>query len=238
MNTVNAPILWKENAAKAIFSITPFSLLDYPHKSACILWFTGCNMRCLYCYNPEIVLGKGKISFDEALTFLATRKKLLDAVVLSGGECTMHKNLIRFAREIKAMGFDVKIDTNGSNPSVLEELIVNNLVDYVALDFKATEMKFREVTQANLFLAFETSLHLLLQNKIHFEVRTTFHSDLIDELELHAMVCYLENKKYSGNYYVQHFVNNVETIGDLPRSSREIENGFFSTEMIKVNFRG
>lgn len=183
-------------------------------------------------------MGKGKISFDEVLSFLATRKELLDAVVLSGGECTMHKNLIPFAEQIKAMGFDVKIDTNGSNPSVLEQMIDNELVDYVALDFKASEIKFRNVTQADLFSAFEKSLYVLLQNKIPFEVRTTFHSDLIDEPELHAMVSYLENKQYSGNYYVQHFVNNVETIGDLPRSSREIEKGSFSTETIKVNFRG
>lgn len=238
MNTNNVPILQKENAAKAIFSITPFTLLDYPHKSACILWFTGCNMRCLYCYNPEIVLGKGKISFDEVLSFLTTRKNLLDAVVLSGGECTMHKNLIPFVEQIKALGFDVKVDTNGSNPEVLQQLIEKQLIDFVALDFKASESKYTRVTQSNLFSAFEKSLHLLLQNPIPFEVRTTFHSDLIDEPELRSMIRYLENKQYSGDYYIQHFVNNVETIGDLPRSSREIEKNFFTTRTIQVNFRG
>ena len=195
-------------------------------------------MRCLYCYNPEIVLGKGKISFDEVLSFLTKRKNLLDAVVLSGGECTMHKNLIPFVEQIKALGFDVKVDTNGSSPKVLQQLIENELIDFVALDFKASESKYTRVTQSNLFSAFEKSLHLLLQNKIPFEVRTTFHSDLIDEPELRSMIRYLENKQYSGDYYIQHFVNNVETIGDLPRSSREMEKNFFTTRTIQVNFRG
>ncbi|WP_442787179.1 anaerobic ribonucleoside-triphosphate reductase activating protein [Flavobacterium suncheonense] len=238
MNTNNVPILQKENATKAIFSITPFTLLDYPHKAACILWFTGCNMRCLYCYNPEIVLGKGKISFDEALTFLTTRINLLDAVVLSGGECTMHKNLIPFVEQIKALGFDVKVDTNGSHPEVLQQLMHKELIDYVALDFKASESKYKQVTQSDLFSAFEKSLHLLLQNKVPFEVRTTFHSDLIDEPELRSMIRYLESKQYSGNYYIQHFVNEVKTLGDLPRSSREIEKNAFTTRTIQVNFRG
>lgn len=238
MNTNNVPILQKENATKAIFSITPFTLLDYPHKAACILWFTGCNMRCLYCYNPEIVLGKGKISFDEALTFLTTRINLLDAVVLSGGECTMHKNLIPFVEQIKALGFDVKVDTNGSHPEVLQQLMHKELIDYVALDFKASESKYKQVTQSDLFSAFEKSLHLLLQNKVPFEVRTTFHSDLIDEPELRSMIRYLESKQYSGNYYIQHFVNEVKTLGDLTRSSREIEKNAFTTRTIQVNFRG
>lgn len=69
---------------KSISSITPFTLLDYPHKSACILWYAGCNMRCLYCYNPEIVLGKGSIAFTNVVTFLKTRIGLLNAVVFSG----------------------------------------------------------------------------------------------------------------------------------------------------------
>ena len=91
----------KVDVAKPIYSITPFTLLDYPHKAACIIWFAGCNMRCLYCYNPDIVLGKGKLSFQEALNFLKTRINLLDGVVLSGGECTSHKNIKVLLQEIK-----------------------------------------------------------------------------------------------------------------------------------------
>ena len=116
--------------AKPIYNITPFTLLDYPNHSACIFWYAGCNMRCLYCYNPEIVLGKGAITFFETISFLKTRQGLLDAVVFSGGECLMHKKIVQQIQEIKAMGFLVKIDTNGSKPAVLKQLIDENLIDY------------------------------------------------------------------------------------------------------------
>jgi pyruvate formate lyase activating enzyme len=129
----------KQNVSTPIYSITPFTLLDYPQRSACILWFAGCNMRCLYCYNPEIVFGKGSISFEKALQFIKNRVQLLDAVVFSGGECLLHKKAISFITKVKKMGFLIKIDTNGSQPKVLEELIQKELIDYVALDFNATK---------------------------------------------------------------------------------------------------
>ena len=158
----------KENVAKPIYSLTPFTLLDYPHKSACILWFAGCNMRCLYCYNPEIVLGKGRISFDEILVFLQKRTNLLDAVVFSGGECLLHKNIIVLIQEIKKLGFLIKIDTNGSKPNILNELIENKWIDYVALDFKSMPNHFEKITQSNLFKSFENSLKSLIKNKFPF----------------------------------------------------------------------
>lgn len=228
----------KENASTPIYSITPFTLLDYAHQSACILWFAGCNMRCLYCYNPEIVLGKGSISFEKALAFLRSRKNLLDGVVFSGGECLLHKNIIELIAEIKKMGFMVKIDTNGSQPKVLEKLINKQLIDYVALDFKALPSEFERITQSSLFEPFEKSLQLLLQSQLPFEVRTTIHSDLIPEKDLRKMIAYLENKNYAGNYYLQHFVNGVQTLEKLGYSSKESERAALSTKTIKVHFRG
>jgi pyruvate formate lyase activating enzyme len=238
VNTNNELILQKESVAKPIYSLTPFTLLDYSHKSACILWFAGCNMRCLYCYNPEIVFGKGTISFEEALQFLKSRKQLLDAVVFSGGECLLHKKSIPFIAEIKKMGFLVKIDTNGSQPEVLEELIKKELINYVALDFKAMPSNFEKITQSKLFVPFEKSLLLLLQSKIPFEVRTTVHSELLKKKDIQEMLCYLENAGYTGNYYIQHFVNGAPTIEKLGHSFRELENENLSTEKIKVHFRG
>ena len=85
--------------------------MDYPDKSACIFWYAGCNMRCLYCYNPEIVLGKGTTTFSEAISFLKSRQGLLDAVVFSGGECLIHKNILDQIKTIKELGFLIKIDT-------------------------------------------------------------------------------------------------------------------------------
>ncbi len=228
----------KENVSTPIYSITPFTLLDYAHQSACILWFAGCNMRCLYCYNPEIVLGKGSISFEKALAFLRSRKNLLDGVVFSGGECLLHKNILELIAEVKKMSFMVKIDTNGSQPKVLEKLITRQLIDYVALDFKALPSEFERITQSTLFEPFEKSLQLLLQSQLPFEVRTTVHSDLIPEKDLRKMIGYLENNNYTGNYYLQHFTNGVQTLEKLGYSNRKIEQEMLSTTKIKVYFRG
>lgn len=228
----------KENATKPIYSITPFTLLDYPHQSACILWFAGCNMRCLYCYNPKIVLGKGTLSFEKALDFLRSRKNLLDAVVFSGGECLLHQNIIELIVAVKKMGFLVKIDTNGSKPTVLKELIDKKLIDYLALDFKALPAHFEKITQSDLFSPFEKSLHLLIESGIPFEVRTTVHSDLMPEKEIRMMIGHLEKNNYSGNYYLQFFVNGVPTLEKLDYSNRELEPLTLSTARIKVHFRG
>lgn len=238
MNTDNELILLKENAVRPIYSLTPFTLLDYPHKSACILWFAGCNMRCLYCYNPEIVFGKGIISFENAIQFLKRRSHLLDAVVFSGGECLLHKSSVSFIAEVKKMGFLVKIDTNGSQPKVLEELIQKKLIDYVALDFKAMPENFEKITQSKLFIPFEESLVLLLQSKISFEVRTTVHSELLKKNDIQQMISYLEKIGYKGNYYIQHFVNGATTIEKLGHSFKDLENENLSTQKIKVHFRG
>ena len=228
----------KGNVSYPIYSITPFTLLDYAHKSACILWFAGCNMRCLYCYNPEIVLGKGKISFEKTLVFLNSRKNLLDAVVFSGGECLLHKNILELIAEVKKMGFLVKIDTNGSKPAVLQELITKKLIDYVALDFKAMPAHFEKITQSNFFLPFQKSVRMLIESGLSFEVRTTIHSDLIDGNQLRQMIHYLEKQNYLGNYYVQHFMNGANTLEPLGYSTKEIERENFSTSNIKVNIRG
>jgi pyruvate formate lyase activating enzyme len=204
--------------SKPIYNITPFTLLDYPNKSACIFWYAGCNMRCLYCYNPEIVLGKGNITFSEAISFLKTRQGLLDAVVFSGGECLIHKNILDQIKKVKELGFLVKIDTNGSNPNILKELIDSKLIDYVALDFKAAESDFQQITKSDLFLQFEKSFEILQESKVEFEIRTTYHSKLIPDGKLNEMIEYLVAKNYLGNYFIQSFKNNVTTLGDLPFS--------------------
>jgi pyruvate formate lyase activating enzyme len=237
VNTNNELISRKENVSTPIYSLTPFTLLDYPHKSACILWFAGCNMRCLYCYNPEIVLGKGSLSFEKILSFLNSRKNLLDAVVFSGGECVLHKNIIQLIAEVKKMGFLVKIDTNGSSPEVIQKLLNQNLIDYIALDYKAPKSKFQAITQSDLYDSFEKTLDLILKTTIPFEVRTTYHSDLLTEQDLASMVLYLEKKKYVGNYYIQYFRNDVDTLSKLERSNNRIDCAKLSTPTIKIILR-
>ncbi|SNR97660.1 pyruvate formate lyase activating enzyme [Belliella buryatensis] len=205
---------------KLIYSITPFTLLDYPDHTACILWFAGCNMRCSYCYNPEIVTGKGKIGFDAVISFLEKRKNLLDGVVFSGGECTMHKDLPYYASEVKRLGMKVKIDTNGSRPHVLEELLQEGLVDYVALDFKSLQEDFESITQSDFFEQFKESLEVLKGYDVPFEIRTTVHSNLINTEKLSKMASFLRDQGYKGKYYLQHFVSEKETIRILPYSKK------------------
>jgi pyruvate formate lyase activating enzyme len=212
------------DVAKPIYSITPFTLLDYPHKTACILWFAGCNMRCLYCYNPDIVLGKGKLSFQEALKFLKTRINLLDGVVLSGGECTLHKNIINLIVEIKKMGLLIKVDTNGTNPDMIEFLLKEKLIDYVALDFKAPIDKFKSITNSDLYSGFISSLKLLISSAIPFEVRTTLHSSLLVQNDIQKMIDVLEKFDYKGAYYIQNFVNNTKTLTELENSKHNAIN--------------
>ncbi len=217
-----------------IHSITPFTLLDFPGKTACILWFAGCNMRCPYCYNPEIVLGKGQMEMDVALRFLRSRKGLLEGVVLSGGECTLHAGIFQLLTAVKQEGFDVKIDTNGSRPNVLRALLEQRLIDYIALDFKATESNYHRMTRSGLFPGFAESLALLNEAGIPFEVRTTVHSALIGENDLRSMVGYLHRSGYRGTYYIQHFVNDVPTLADLPWSVNNIPVDTLSTCRIQV----
>jgi len=223
---------------KPLFDITAFSLLDYPNKAACIFWFVGCNMRCRYCYNPDIVLGKGKIAIAEAERFLQARRGLLQAVVMSGGECSLHRDLLSLARIAKALGYLVKIDTNGVSPQNLQMLIDEGLVDYVALDFKALAPKFPEVTGVTSFTSFETSLTILQSANIPFEVRTTVHSESLTKVDIQQMIDYLIEKQYGGTYYLQLALNDVKMLSKLSHSAYTIANLSFESTAIPVVVRG
>lgn len=241
MNTNNELILknvktnWQNK--KAIHSITPFTLLDYPDKTACILWFSGCNMKCDYCYNPEIVFGKGQLSFSEIYLFLNQRKNLLDAVVLSGGECLIHQNIIPFIATLKEMGFLVKIDTNGSKPQILKSLLDNNLVDYVAMDFKGPKEKFIQITHLDAYQKFKECLKLVTQkNSIPFEIRTTFHSSLLNKNDIIKMINVLIENNYTKTFYIQNFRNYQKTIAPLSESI-PLSNFDEISNMTKIIFR-
>src|SRR5690606_20142894 len=174
----------------------------------------------------------------EALAFLRSRRGLLEGVVLSGGECTLHRSIFPLLASIKELGFFAKVDTNGSRPVVMQALVKQGLIDYVALDFKAPEYRYSTVTQSNLFPAFIESLLLLMDAGIPFEVRTTVHCDLMGMEELQAMVASLQNVGYRGNYYIQHFVNNVPVLDrTLGRSSQLVNPERLSTKDIRVVLR-
>jgi pyruvate formate lyase activating enzyme len=188
-------------------------------------------MRCSYCYNGDIVFSKGKRSLDEALAFLQTRVGLLEGVVLSGGEATMFSKLTEFCRKIKALGFKIKLDTNGTYPQKIQELIDENLLDYVALDYKAPAAKFYAITKNRDFSSFEESLELLLKEEVTFEVRTTLHSDLLDVDDINAIADDLESRGYMGTYYIQSFVQDVKTIGDVANPKAAFDKSRISSQL-------
>lgn len=209
--------------AAPVYAVTPFTLLDFPGRTACIVWFSGCAMRCGYCHNPQIVRSKGRCSQDRVLSFLESRRGLLDGVVLSGGEATQHPGLADFTRRVKDMGFALKLDTNGIRPETVARLLADGLLDYVALDYKAPHQKFHAVTQSKNWPAFERTLSLLIrQSAIDYEIRTTVHTALLDEDDINRIIAHLETLQYRGIYYVQNFRHDPQgaTLGGLPPQAR------------------
>lgn len=194
-------------------------------------------MRCLYCYNPAIVLGKGKLTISEAVAFLQARKHLLQAVVFSGGECTLHPAIITLAKEAKQMGYLVKMDTNGTRPDRIRRMLQDNLVDYIALDFKATQQQHRYITQSDTWSSFIKSLTLIQAGNIPFEVRTTWHSELLAITDLQQMVSFLDQRNYKGNYFIQRYVNGVPTLGSLPYSHQHLDTENLSCNEVQVILR-
>lgn len=162
------------------------TLLDFPGHVACTVFTGGCNFRCPYCQNSELVLDPAafpKLSEDEVMTFLKRRKGILEGVCITGGEPTLQPDLPEFLRKVRELGYLVKLDTNGYRPEVLQSLMEEGLLDYVAMDVKASKEKYaRTVGVSSVDLArLDRSISLLLgQDKIPYEFRTTVVKGLHD----------------------------------------------------------
>lgn len=205
-----------------VYAVTPFTLLDFPDKVACIVWFAGCNLRCPYCHNPQIIRSRGCGKIEDVLEFLCKRRGLLDGVVLSGGEAAAFPDIVPFAESVRRMGYIIKLDTNGTHPSVVSRLLQRELVDYIALDYKAPPEKFRRVTGTGKFHLFEETLDFLCrQDKIPFEIRTTVHTDLLDESDINQIVQDLDGRGYQGTYYIQNFIHSSDRPTFLPLPSQK-----------------
>ncbi len=188
-----------------IGGLQKLTLLDYPEHVACTVFLSGCNFQCPFCYNSSLLPLNEKSSLitdEEFFSFLKTRKNKLDGVAITGGEPLLQKSIIPFIEKIKAMGFLVKLDTNGSFPDVLQYLINHHLVDYVAMDIKNSLDKYPMTTQFYGSLEnIQKSIHLLLENKVDYEFRTTvvkeFHEiddfDKIGQMILGAKRYYLQS---------------------------------------------
>ena len=161
------------------------TLLDFPGRVACTVFLGGCNFRCPYCHNSELLDGQAEPVMDDAalLAFLEKRKGLLDGVCVTGGEPTLQPGLAPLLRQIRAMGYQIKLDTNGSRPQVLQALLEEGLVDYVAMDIKngprdyASTVGLQQMDLAPL----EQSIRLLTGGSVDYEFRTTLVAQLHTE---------------------------------------------------------
>jgi len=184
------------------------TLIDYPHKIACVVFLAVCNFRCPWCYSSELVLplkiaSQPRLSEKEFFDFLRSRKDLLEGVVLCGGEPTVNKELPQFVEKIKRMGFFVKLDTNGSNPKMLEDLVSLGLVDYVAMDIKLPKEKYPIVFSEGVDIkSIEDSIEFLKKNKVNYEFRSTILPEDHSMDDIINMAKWIEG---SSIYYLQQF---------------------------------
>ncbi|MFA5392464.1 MAG: anaerobic ribonucleoside-triphosphate reductase activating protein [Candidatus Paceibacterota bacterium] len=166
------------------------TLVDYPGKVAATVFTNGCNFRCPYCHNPELVLPslnqiQPKLTEKEILDFLTEKNKFLEALCITGGEPTLNPDLKDFIKKVKALGYLVKLDTNGSSPEVLKDLIDSRLIDYVAMDIKAPPEKYNLFTLGNISIEkIQESIDILKKSKIDYEFRTTVAPILLDEEDI------------------------------------------------------
>lgn len=192
-----------------IGGLQKLTLIDYPGKLAATIFLTTCNFRCPWCYSSELVLPEKikkqpQISEKEVFEFLKEKKGLIDGVVLCGGEPTMSKGLVELIKKIKKEGFFAKLDTNGSDPKTLEKLIKERLVDYVAMDIKATKEKYKEVTGSKIDVKkIQKSIDILKEGKIDYEFRTTVVPGFHEKEDLLKMARWISGAK---KYYLQDFL--------------------------------
>lgn len=191
------------------------TLLDFPDKVACIVFVSGCNFRCPFCHNASLVthIEDSYIEADEIFSYLKKRSGMLDGVVISGGEPTLYSDLPQFIREVKALGFSVKLDTNGTNPEMLRELISENLLDYIAMDIKNTFDKYAVTVGLDSFdtAPIKESIELIMGSNVPYEFRTTVVDTLHNVEDIEEIAQYIEG---ASAYFLQNFVDSGDVICD------------------------
>lgn len=197
-----------------ISGITKLTLLDFPEKTACIIFTAGCNFRCGYCHNPEFVLlerlkeiEKGFIPETVIFNFLKRRQGMLQGVVITGGEPTLQPDLSDFIRKVRSLGYAVKLDTNGNRPEVLRALLEEGLLDYVAMDFKTDFVFYPELSGKGADpRAVKESFELLREGSVPYEFRTTLVQEIHTDAVLREMRQQLIGVK---RYYLQPFRSDI-----------------------------
>lgn len=207
-----------------IGGIQRLSLLDYPDKTCCTIFTVRCNYRCPFCHNASIICNsvpENGILQEEVIEFLKRRKGLLDGVCITGGEPLLQDQLESFIREIKSLDFLVKLDTNGSLPRKLKQLIETGLVDYVAMDIKNSPDSYGQTIGINNYNldSVKESVDLLLSNRVPYEFRTTVVRQLHTSKDILAIAQWIKGVEH---YYLQNFVDSGDVLeSGLSGFSRE-----------------
>jgi pyruvate formate lyase activating enzyme len=223
-----------------IKNVEKSSTVDYPPYISAVVFLSGCNFRCPFCYNKELVDENSSlpdIPKDEFLTWLTTRQGKLDAVVITGGEPTIHgDDLINLIKNIKDMGFKVKLDTNGSNPQMIKTLLNRKLIDYIAMDVKSDMLSYDKASgvQVNMF-DINTSINMIMNSGILYEFRTTVIPGIHGEQTLQNIGQWI---KGSRKYALQQFkpINTLDpTLEKVkPYSEKDFEDTKKIYEELKI----
>lgn len=210
-----------------IGGLQKLTLLDYPGKLACTVFTIGCNFRCPFCHNASLVLFEesGQMSEEEVLLFLKKREGVLDGVCITGGEPCLQNDLEDFIKKVRAFGFSVKLDTNGSFPQKLSSLLEKGLLDYVAMDIKTSKERYLEVCGIQNEKLLENvckSVEILKSSSVPHEFRTTTARELQTEADFKKIGEWLKNEK---NYFIQQYVNSGDLVGEekTPYEKEELE---------------
>ncbi|MDD2208506.1 MAG: anaerobic ribonucleoside-triphosphate reductase activating protein [Bacilli bacterium] len=209
-----------------ISGLEKLSVTDYPGYVSCIVFTQGCNFNCLFCHNSSLIpFKKGSITEEEVLAYIEKRKNILDGVVITGGEPLLQSNIKEFIKKIKKIGLKVKLDTNGSNYTLLKELIDNDLIDYIAMDIKSDMTNYEQLTgfKKNNFDSIKDTIKLIENSNIDYEFRTTIIKEY-HNLDNIINICKLINPK--SKYYLQNYIDseNVLTKGLSGFTKEELQN--------------
>jgi len=193
-----------------ISGLQKLTLLDYPDHLACIIFTQGCNFKCLFCHNSDLISTQTKVSLkeEEIMTYLEERKSILEGVVISGGEPLLQSEIKNLIKKIKAKGLKVKLDTNGTNHQLLKELIDEKLIDYVAMDIKADADNYSKIIGKKEydFNEIKSAIDILIASGIDYEFRTTIVKEY-HNIDLIENICKLIGNK--SKYYLQNFVDSA-----------------------------
>ncbi|MFH0973161.1 MAG: anaerobic ribonucleoside-triphosphate reductase activating protein [Patescibacteria group bacterium] len=212
-----------------IGGLQKFSVLDYPGHISAIIFTKGCNFKCQFCYNPMLVYPSKKdhtlILENDLFYFLKKRIGKLDSVVITGGEPTVQQDLPKFIQKIKKLNYLVKLDTNGTNPEMLKNLIQKNLINYIAMDIKAPLEKYNQITGVEVdFNKIQKSIKIIMQSNLPYEFRTTVVPKFLDAEDIKKIGELIQGAK---KWFLQNFKSNT----DLVNKKLENKSAFLNKKM-------